>query len=432
MSRICPTCRSDCDEDAKFCPHCGQLLPSVAAGGQAIPSFVPPDDPLASRQRVYDAGVLPEETERTLQRHAPVVPPSDEAPATKATSSAQPVVWAAILVVVVIVAVVIALLVWRPWGGASTPDESEPAPLSPASSEPTITCDPANGGDQWDEILSQFGDDAIPTLSSIYVSNPGAILCRGFDSDGNVAVMTLRYPAQADPTTGAVDAALVYVQVLRDWYGFLPGPLTSAPDAISGELWRPSVDTGTVIHIEYQADGSGSTETITKDWTGSSLGGLNDAKIVPAQPSLGSKPGLSLTPAAGWTQITAWMRAAGETTPHDAQCFAKIVEGDLIGTLVMQKTGAQEWVGDTLAEMSTDWFSWQFRPDDLNLGPAKPMTISGQAALSYTLKWKDAQFRYLFVQTGQTVFVIESLIRTTAVPSLADDIDAMVDSLKIT
>jgi len=427
MSRTCPACRGDCDEDAKFCPHCGQPLPSVAASRQSMPSFLPPDDPFGSRQRVYDAGVLPEETERTLQRHAPVVSALDVSPAAKAPSG-RPVVWTVIVVEVVILAVIIAFLVWRGWGRA-TPDGSQPR-VPPV---PTMYCDPANGGDQLDYILSQFGHDAIPTLTLVYGAlGPGTVLCRGYDNDGTVAVLSVRYPAQADQAAGAVGAVLVYAQTLRDRYGLLPGSLTWDWDAVSGELWRPSVDTGAVIHIEYQADKSGSTETITKDWTGSSLGGLNADTVSGTTAFLSVRVHLGLTPAPGWAQITTWKQPAGDITTHDAICFAKIVEGDLSGALIIQAATTDELNGSSLAEMSEDWFNYRLIPDEVGpLGPGKPMTIGGKAALSYTLDWNDAQFRYLFVQAGQTLFIIESVIRTTAVPSLTDDIDAIIDSIHI-
>ena len=260
------------------------------------------------------------------------------------------------------------------------------------------------------------------------MNGEGVVTCIGSDATRGVVQMDVQY-AVSDVSN---DQLIAYVQWMRDMSGFLVGPVVSAQDIVSGEMWRPSVDAGAVIHITYKIDGTGTVVSVVKDWTGASLSGLR-ADITPSAPSLGGGPHLTLVPAVGWEQYATWQYPTDYFPGYQAIVFGKIVEGDLVGTLlVVDATFDAAPYPGTIDEFADAWMTdFHPQPPEMDLPSATSTTIGGLPALTCTFTWADAQFRFTYVSSGSRVFAILAVTRPTSVPDPSGDVDAMLASIQI-
>jgi len=275
----------------------------------------------------------------------------------------------------------------------------------------------------------ELGADSIPAYD-LFDWPVGTVVCQQDRVTGGVTSLEVKYQATED----SISNMLEYVQWLRDYSGFIPGPIKRTTDSLTGELWRPSVSIGAIIHLQYSVQPSGTVVRITKDLTGDSLSGLYQNRMTSPSPSVGMTPKLSLEIPSGWDQYTTWEEPFKGVTPNSAMAFAKTVESDIVATFMVIDISLTKSPCPDSLEMFANVGLTDFHPQEPFIRPdtVSFATIDGHPALSHTLQWEDTEFRFIYTVIQDRGFAIISMVRPAAVPNPAADIEAMLSSITIT
>jgi len=370
---------------------------------------------------------------------APAGPP----PATRKRS---PVRWLVIGIVGLVVLLAVAVVVFLgfnrslvPWlqppatVPETTPTASSgttgPQPSASPTSPPGEECRTDGIPGSASGAHYELGHDLVPSLAMVWPEI--SVTCYGsLSSDTSTGVVT-GYAV----TSGVVTQDITgYAQYLRDATGFIVGGLSIGQGTVSGVLWRNSVDAGFTLRVSY--DCSADTCMIRAEKGHLDLA----AEPLPhsSSPDPGpwwDSPGIEMTLADGWARYGTWTKANKTWPTFDCYTFAKVSPDFLAGTMLVCRTGVKDLDGDypTLEAWAKFWTDG-YRPKEpvADFGDPTSYTVAGRPVLDYTLKESDTQVREVFLQEGEWVFRVFTVVTPGSGTDPAADIQAMLDSITLT
>jgi len=268
----------------------------------------------------------------------------------------------------------------------------------------------------------KLGDDMIPAYD-IIGGMTGTVTNVVVDPTYGATTMTVEYLPDDNAAVWMID----YVQWMRDFSGYLQGPRNH----LSGSMWRMSVDSGAVITLQYGVDSGISTVTVTKDWTGAFLAGLDSNALATVHPRLRGHATLTLTPATGWKQYSTWQNSSDYDVTTGAITLAKVDGNDIVGTLLLTRgTFNRSPYPNSVEGLAQVWTTdFHPQPPEIDIGPASTMDVAGTTAVTYRLLLGSAVFYWVFIPDADGAFVIMAITRTDSPANPAADVESMLSSI---
>ena len=269
----------------------------------------------------------------------------------------------------------------------------------------------------------KLGEDMIPAFQ-VVSSIDGTVIGLGRDLVAGVISMAVDYASAAN----AQDLMIAYVQWLRDFSGFLQGPMQSGDGYFKGTLWRLSVDSGAVVSLDYTVDGTKASVSVNKDW---SLGSLDGQIPTISHNWLSGNSTLTIQPANGWTQYDTWQNTNKYYTTRDALTFARTVGGEVVGTLLVTHASFSEPpFADSAAGIAEMWITdFHPQPPEIGIAPASTIDVAGTTAVTHNLVWQSALFRWVVIPDANGAFVILAITRVDSPAKPEADIESMLSSI---
>ena len=448
MGYFCVNCGVEGPEGGRFCVACGS--PMVGADSQPSPSgtpdFIPPSNQAAGP--LFVGGLVTQ----SFHDFPEPVPPSDADlppeegvaestplfdPESVSMKPRLPLVFRILIPAVASAVVVYLAVIWvASWSSAPTTSASSPLPSTPTTSAssplPSTQAPPRNPPARWCGPEAQpwgypswyytFEQDEIPALDLLW--SQAQVTCVKEVIDAKTTTLVLHY---AQPVRGNGDV-LGYAHYLRRDLGFMIGRLESKGGTTTGSLWRASVDSGMVLWVYFEADSDGCTITVSK--------GPLDRMPSDQLPSLvGTTPtgtSFSLTPAKGWGMYQTYQAFSSFRNDY-ALSYAIIDKGELMGTMqVVHKTIGGLGFESSL-EAYADASTTNFHPQEpfVEMDTRAEISVDGRRAIVYGLNWNDLQFQFVFVELDNAYLSIVSAVDKTPGKNLTDDVQSMLDSMKI-